>query len=114
MTRGKERPKKEQEQLRALDQMRAWPAIEWGDVLHQEVALDITPYEIRIKFTPEGYTSLLMIIKAWDSEGGKVIAFQSGVNPVEMMASAYRRLQNGSLKWKRDEWRGDAGQNGGG
>jgi hypothetical protein len=92
-----------------LDMLHAWDAIKLGEMMRGASAGGVELDAVRIKRTDGGDSPLLMVITAVDHEGTPIVGFQAGSEPIEMMASAVRRIRNGTLKWKLDTYRAGAG-----
>jgi len=103
---SRERKQYEQDAMRLIDQMRAWNHVDWQDYLEGGAPGDISIKDIRIKAIQDGDYGTMIIIRAEDSEGKQLVAFQVGSHFVDALASAARRVANKSIKWKDDQYAG--------
>lgn len=60
---------------------------------------------IKFRFAGDPMSESLAVITAEDSEGLPVVAFHSSVGFAELFVGLVARLQNGTLKWRTDEFR---------
>lgn len=98
------RPENEVKALYAFEAMRGFQSMDWGHLFLHATGAGMAIYEIRIKVWENESAGLLMVIKAHDGEGTPVVGFHTGGHPVEMLASAARRIRNGSIRWKEDQY----------
>jgi hypothetical protein len=90
--------------LQQIDHLRLFDLWDWVGWLQGEVIGGHEIYEVRITASTQGDDPLLMVIKAWDTEGAPVVGFHGGGHILEMLASAARRVRNGTIKWRADEY----------
>jgi len=87
-----------------IDQLGAWDIADWTDVLTGGVIAGVEPYDVRIKHTPDGDEPLLLIVKAYNADGAPLVAFHAGRNVLDILAGAMRRMRNGTIKWRNDDY----------
>lgn len=63
---------------------------------------------IRLKFPAGEGGGYLAIVKAEGPEGS-MVGFHDGTTFAEVVVGMVRRLHQGGVKWKRDEWTGSKG-----
>lgn len=59
--------------------------------------------EIRLRLPVSEGQGYLVIVKALGQDG-KVVGFHDGTTLVEALVGALRRLKQGTVRWKSDEW----------
>lgn len=65
----------------------------------------ITVETIKFKLPGDSMSEGLVIVTGVDHEGTPVVAFHKAVSFPEMFVGMVARLENGSLKWRVDEYR---------
>ncbi len=53
---------------------------------------------------PQGETGGYLLVVTAVGEGGPVVAFQDGDSLAEVIVGFINRLENGSVKWKEDQF----------
>jgi hypothetical protein len=102
--KGKGRPERELRALMLIDQLAAWDMVDWTEVLDGVTLAGFDVYELKLKRFESQDAKLLLVMKAYDVDGRPVVAFHAGNNVLDVLAGAMRRLRNGSLKWKEDQY----------
>ena len=62
-------------------------------------------YELKIKCDPSDEQGVLVMAKAY-TEDGYVVGFHRGESVVEAVTGMARRIVNGTLKWREDQYAG--------
>lgn len=60
---------------------------------------------LRLKFPADENGECLVVLTGYDGNGAPVVAFHTAVSATEAVVGAINRFQNGTLKWKEDEYR---------
>lgn len=69
---------------------------------YRSVGMQVTGMGIRMPREERG--EFLVTIRALDSEGAPFVAFHGASDLGEALTGLWNRLQNGTLRWKPDEW----------
>lgn len=104
----------------AKDQENAWARQSAFAEQQYKVGLGVTLFEHFVSTSWRGEVNLtgfsvrtpaaeggewLVVLRGTDHEGGPVVAFHSALGIGEALAGASGRMQNGTLKWKPDQYR---------
>jgi hypothetical protein len=60
---------------------------------------------LSIRIPAQRHEDVLVVLRGHDSDGGPVVAFHSEPMVANALAGAARRLADGQLKWREDEYR---------
>lgn len=60
---------------------------------------------VRMKLGLDGKIETLVVYTGVDSEGKPVVGFHSGFHAGEALAAGLKRIENGQMKWREDEYR---------
>lgn len=69
---------------------------------NRDLAVDVTG--VTIRGPREAGDEILLVVRGIGSDGGPVVAFHSAYGLAEALLSLAARLNNGSLKWREDEF----------
>lgn len=70
-----------------------------------EVYADYEVHTIRYKFANSALGDHLAVVTGTDGEGMAVVAFHTAQTVGELIVGVAARIQNGTLKWRVDEYR---------
>lgn len=70
---------------------------------YRSLAVDVVGISLRAPQTPGG--DYLLTLRGQDADGSPVVAFHGSPDLGDAFRGAHNRLMNGSLKWRKDEYR---------
>jgi hypothetical protein len=59
---------------------------------------------MKVRFAGDVHGECLIIATGWDHDGTPVVTFHSGVGAHQALLTFLQRVQNGTLKWRPDEY----------
>jgi len=74
------------------------------DAMHRLTGHDVIITGMSIRGEWDGHGDLLLVLRAEGPEGN-IVAFHSTAEPLGLWTGLAARINNGSLKWRTDEYR---------
>lgn len=69
---------------------------------HRRYSVDVTGFSVKAPVGSGG--DFLITVRGFDEEGAPVVGFHGSVDLLDAICGAQNRVQNGTMKWKPDEW----------
>lgn len=95
--------------LRVIEEQSGSAVLYLTRCMHGRATSDYDIHSIKFRNTFGDGSEVMAIIGAFDDAGGPVVAFHSASNFGETVVGVAKRLRNGSLKWRTDEYYRKAG-----
>lgn len=71
---------------------------------YRELAVDVVGFSV--KGPQQRGDEVLIVVRGFDAEGAPVVAFHSAYTTIDAIRGLAARLNNGTLQWKADKFRG--------